>query len=95
MLGKLGWNWTLRSNSMIAKNSQRVMQYLGWTMAFNMSGHPAMSVPLYWTTPVDHNGPSLPIGSQFVAGMGRDAILLRLAHELERAAPWAQRRPML
>ncbi|MBI3229263.1 MAG: amidase, partial [Burkholderiales bacterium] len=95
MLGHLGWKWTLRSNSMIEESSRRVMHYLGWTMPFNMSGQPAMSVPLYWTTALDHNGPSLPIGSQFVAGMGRDAMLLRLAQELERVAPWAQRRPHL
>ncbi len=93
VLGTLGWNWTLRSNSLLAEKSTRIMQYLGWTMPFNMSGQPAMSVPLYWTSAVDHNGPSLPVGSQFVAGIGQDGLLLRLAQELERAAPWAQRRP--
>ncbi len=93
MLGQLGWKWTLKTNSLLAEKSTRIMQYLGWTMLFNMSGQPAMSVPLYWTSALDHNGPSLPVGSQFAAGIGQDALLLRLAHELERAAPWAQHRP--
>jgi Asp-tRNA(Asn)/Glu-tRNA(Gln) amidotransferase A subunit family amidase len=60
-----------------------------FTAVFNMSGHPAMSVPLHW------NDAGLPIGTQFVARFGDELVLLRLAAQLESAAPWARRRPKL
>ena len=59
-----------------------------FTPVFNVAGVPAMSVPL--AHDAQHN---LPIGMQFVAGFGREDQLLRLAGQLERAAPWHQRRP--
>jgi amidase len=58
-----------------------------FTAVFNASGCPAMSVPLGMTKA------GLPVGVHFGAGFGKDALLLSLAAELERAAPWAKRRP--
>lgn len=86
-IGMLGWSWTLKTNSLVADQSRRIMEYMGWTIPFNLSGQPAMSVPLYW------NAQNLPIGTQLVAPYGAEQTLFNLALELEQAQPWAQRRP--
>ena len=87
LLGHLGWDWTLKWSQLVPQHSRQLMEYIGWTIPFNMSGQPAMSVPLFWNTD------NLPIGSQFVAGYGQEALLLQLAAQLEQAQPWFQRRP--
>jgi Asp-tRNA(Asn)/Glu-tRNA(Gln) amidotransferase A subunit family amidase len=69
-----------------------VQQNLGWvpyTQLANITGRPAASVPLYWTDE------GLPLGVQFVAQPGGEALLLRLAAQLETAQPWAGRLPGL
>jgi amidase len=48
-----------------------------------------MSMPLHW------NGDNLPIGTQFIARLGDEATLLRLAAQIEQARPWAHKRPDL
>ena len=61
--------------------------YSPFTALFNASGQPAMSVPLWWSAA------GLPLGSHFAARFGEEGTLLALAAQLERAQPWAGRRP--
>jgi amidase/6-aminohexanoate-cyclic-dimer hydrolase len=66
-----------------------VLPYSPFTAAFNASGQPAMSVPLHW------NAQGLPIGVHVAARFGADETLIALAAELEAAAPWFDKRPLL
>ena len=64
-------------------------RFMPGTSMFNMSGQPAMSVPLAWTAS------DLPIGISFAARYGDEATLFRLAAQLEQERPWRNRRPPL
>ncbi|MGE3809476.1 MAG: amidase [Gemmataceae bacterium] len=63
----------------------RMTTYVAYTPLFNVTGMPAMSVPLHWTKE------GLPVGSQFAARLGDERTLLELAYELEAARPWADK----
>jgi amidase len=70
-----------------AQMFERLTRYVSYTPMHNVAGTPAMSVPL------GLSAAGLPIGSQFAARVGSEELLYGLAFELERAAPWAGRRP--
>ncbi len=63
-----------------------------FTQVSNLTYTPSMSVPLHQAPPEPGAAP-LPVGVQFVARYGAEAMLIRLAAQLEQAAPWAHRRP--
>jgi len=58
-----------------------------FTAVANLTGLPAMSLPLHWTAD------ELPVGVQAIGCPGGDALLLQLAAQIEHASPWAHRRP--
>ena len=64
-------------------------QFAAFTPPFNMSGQPAISLPLH------RNAVGLPIGVQLAAAYGREDVLIRLAAQLESAHPWSSVRPVI
>ena len=67
----------------------RIVSFIPYTAQFNMTGQPAISLPLHWTPG------GLPVGVQLVAAYGREDVLIRVASQLEQAAPWSGRRPQV
>jgi amidase/6-aminohexanoate-cyclic-dimer hydrolase len=78
----------MMSNDLDAYN-ERLFRLIPFTPQFNVSGGPAASIPLYWTPD------GLPVGIQFGADFGNEAVLFRLAAQLEQAQPWKDKRPKL
>ena len=70
-----------------AEEGARIASFIPYTAQFNLTGQPAISLPLHWTPG------GLPVGVQLTAAYGREDILVRVASQLEQAAPWAGRRP--
>jgi amidase len=75
------------SPASIAAYGKDVTEFGPYTAIYNVTGQPSMSVPLHWSAE------GLPIGVMFSARFGDDAMLLRLASQLEKAKPWAGMRP--
>jgi amidase len=69
--------------------SQRMGDLVSFTSPFDITGQPAISLPLHW------NDDNLPIGVQFAGAYGREDVLLHLSAQLEGAAPWHDRHPTL
>jgi amidase len=68
---------------------RRVVSFIPYTAQFNMTGQPAVSVPMHWTPD------GLPVGVQLVASYGREDLLVQIASQLEQAEPWHERRPQV
>jgi amidase len=68
---------------------RRAESFVPFTPICNVTGNPAMSVPLFW------NKEGLPVGTHFIGRFGDEATLFRLAAQLESARPWGNRRPPL
>ncbi len=64
-----------------------VVASVAFTAFGNVTGLPAVSLPLHWTDA------GLPVGVQLVAGPWQESLLISLAAQLERAVPWQARHP--
>lgn len=89
LLGSLGLSGALKAAGLLDETARKVFGFIPYTPLFNVTGEPAMSVPLYW------NAAGLPIGTQLATRFGNEATLFRIAGQLEQARPWAQRLPPL
>jgi amidase len=74
-------------NPDIKEYGRALAEFSPYTQMFNITGQPSMSVPLHWTAG------NLPVGVMFSAAYGEEALLFRLASQLESAKPWFSRVP--
>ncbi|MGD9539108.1 MAG: amidase [Alphaproteobacteria bacterium] len=66
---------------------ERLMAFIPFTPIQNATGNPAITLPLHWSAD------GLPVGAHFVARYGNEALLLRLAAQIEEAEPWCHKHP--
>lgn len=83
-LGGLAWK-----SGAATQATDRIFDYMPFTVFANGAGLPSMNVPLYW------NAAGLPIGVMLTGRFADEATLFRLAGQLERARPWADRKPAI
>ena len=89
ILGALRASAVMKAMGALERAAGTVFDWMSYTPVANMTGQPAMSVPLSWSAD------GLPIGVHFTGRYADEATLFRLAAELELAAPWREKRPLI
>ena len=77
----------IRDDADPAADFEAQKAFTPWTSAWNVTGMPAVSLPLHWTPD------GLPVGVMLAARPAEEELLLALAAQVEAAAPWADRHP--
>ena len=72
-----------------AENFERQKRFTPYTALYNISGQPAVNLPLYW------NADGLPIGVMLAGRLGDEATLISLSSQIEAARPWRDRHPAI
>jgi amidase len=86
-IGGLGAGWLMRASGLVQTLAEKTFEFMPYTALFNVTGQPAVSLPLHWSET------GLPIGMHFAARWGDEATLFRLSAQLEKARPWIGRAP--
>jgi amidase len=79
----------IRNDGDPSRDFEAQKAFTPFTATYNVTGQPAMSLPLFW------NAEGLPIGVQLVGRLHEESTLLSLAGQLEQAKPWLGRKPEL
>ncbi len=87
MVDAVGGLKLLKGSRQIDQLAEKSFGYIPFTPIANMTGQPSMSIPLH------QSADGLPVGSMFTAALGNEALLFRLAAQLEQAQPWADNWP--
>ncbi|HDP80909.1 MAG TPA: amidase [Spirochaetes bacterium] len=87
VVNALGAGTLMKLSGIVDKLAVESLAIVPFTQMVNLTGLPAMSVPLHWTAE------NMPVGVHFVAPFGDEATLFRLAAQLEKAKPWFNKRP--
>lgn len=87
LIARTGQTWILAAMGIIKPIAAQTFEFIPWMPVFNVTGQPAMSVPLHW------NAAGLPIGMHFVGKWGDETTLFRLAGQLEKEKPWFDKAP--
>jgi amidase len=85
----LGLSRVILKSGMIEQMVTENLKWVPFTQIGNLTGVPAMSVPLHWTPD------NMPMGVHFLAPQGGEGLLFQLAGQLEQAKPWADKRPKI
>lgn len=89
VINTLNLGGLLKASGIVDQLAEKSLERTPFTQVANLTGLPAMSVPLYWTAD------GLPCGSHFIAPFGEEALLFRLAAQLENARPWSTKKPIV
>ncbi len=89
VMGHIRGGWLLKKLGIAEQLAAETFGFIPWTPVFNVTGQPAMSVPLCWSPE------GLPVGMHFVGRFADEETLFRLAGQLEQARPWKDKRPNL
>ena len=79
----------IRNDADPAADFEAQKRFTPWTSAWNVTGMPAVSLPLHWTPD------GLPVGVMLAARPAEEELLLSLSAQVEAAAPWRDRRPQI
>jgi Asp-tRNA(Asn)/Glu-tRNA(Gln) amidotransferase A subunit family amidase len=88
---KLGWIDMMMED--VHEYWRRVFHFSPFTVWFNLTGQPAMVLPLTHCNPTAGSSGTFPVSVQIVARYGDEATLFQLAGQLEAARPWFDRKP--